>query len=440
MKLNAKRILLVGIVFFGITVLNTIHDSTTMKILGQDFPHLSNTMKGLIMSIDNIFALFMLPLFGAWSDKCNSKWGKRKPFVFFGTLGACFALLLIPVSLGINSLPLFVIFLCLFLIALGAYRSAGVSIVSDVTIKPLRSKANALINIMGAVGGLLTQQLVVLLFRDPVNGIRPIPLIWMYVASIAIAIIALIIYVLFVNEVKMAKEREALEQELGIEDEIIVVEDKKEKIVLSKSQWSSLILCLVAIGVSMLGYNLFTTFWPAYATSVLHMPDGSFAAPLSFMMIAGIVTVWPVGMIATKIGRKKTICIGFGIAIICAVAGMFAKSSLAITLVITLYGVANSFVIVNTLPMVMEVSTGSTIGKFTGIYYIATQIAMITSPLCGAMFDGFNAAGIGGVEGLGAYFPLIALFYVLALIPLFFAKHGDGKTLKDIEMAKAEAK
>ena len=424
--------MLIGIVFFGISVLNTMHDQTTMLILGQEFPHLSQTFKGFIMSIDNIFALFMLPLFGSMSDRCKSKWGKRKPFVFCGTLGACIMLLMFPIALGIPSLPLFITFICFFLIALGAYRSAGVSIVSDVTIKPLRSKANALINMMGAIAYVIGNLIVKMLFKAPnaSTGIRAIPLVWMYIAFACVAIIALIVYMLFVKEIKLTKEREAIEKELGIDEEIAV---EKEKIILSKEQRFSLILLLVSICLWTFGYNAITTFYPQYSTTILSTLDGDFTIATTIAAVAGLLTYIPTGMLAGKIGRRKTILIGYIIALTATLGAIFVKNDILMICVFVLIGMAQAMVIVNTLPMVVEFSNRNTIGQFTGFYYVATQLASTLTPLIGGItFDVCAYFGIAGAGGLVALFPYAAIFFLVAGVPMLFVKFGDGKKLSEI--------
>lgn len=429
MKLNYKRTLLIGVVFFGISVLNTVHDMTTMVILGQEFPELSNTFKGFVMAIDNILALFMLPLFGRLSDGCSSKWGKRKPFVFWGTIFACGMLVMFPFAIGIPSLPLLVTFICLFLIALGAYRSAGVSIVSDVTIKPLRSQANALINLMGAVGYILGQQVVRFLFKDinPVTGVRDISLFWMYLVYALVALVALIVYLLFVNETKLTKEREALEAQLGIEDEIT---HTGAKIILSKPQKTSLILVLISICLWTFGYNVITTYYPAYAKAILLAKDGSYVGATTIAGAAAVLAYIPTGWVAGKIGRRKTILIGYLAALCACVLAVFAKSLDSMIALFVMIGIAQAMVVVNTLPTVVEFSNKNTIGQFTGFYYIATQLAAALTPLIGGMiFDYCAAINIAGTDGLLALFPYATVFILLATIPLFFAKHGDSKPL-----------
>ncbi len=421
------RTLLIGIVFFGISVINTVHDMTTMVILGQEFPDLSSTFKGFVMAIDNILALFMLPLFGKLSDNCTSKWGKRKPFVLVGTLVACGALLLFPIALNIPSLPMFMTFICMFLIGLGIYRSAGVSIVSDVTIKPLRSKANALINLMGAIAYLLGQQIVGILFKDPVNGVRPIPLSYLYIAYVVVALIALVVYIMFVKEVKLSKEREEQEKELGIDTEEVV---EKTKVILTADKKKSLILILASICLWTFGYNVLTTYYPEYAKTILATADGSFTLATTVAAGAGLIGYIPIGILASKIGRRKTIMLGFTLSLVATISAMFVANFYVMMGLFVFIGVGQAMVVVNTLPMVVEFSNKNTIGQFTGFYYIATQLASALTPLIGGIiFDVCASAGIAGTNGLKALFPYATVFILLAFIPILFTKFGDSKPI-----------
>lgn len=441
MKLNNKRVLLLGVVFLSISILNGAHDSITNKILEEQF-NVPAIWSGLIMAIDNILALFMLPVFGRLSDACTSPWGKRKPFVFFGTLSACLFLLLFPIAINTNNLTMFIIVICLFLVALGTYRSAGVALVSDVTIKPLRSKANALINLMGAVAFILGQLFTLFLFKDATrdaNGniiieagrvLRAIPIQYYYIGIVVIALLCLVVYLLKINERKLTKEREDLENELKLEDDVVV---DGVKIKIDKAHAISLILILLTIAFWTFGYNGVTTFYGVYASEILGIKDGGFAGPTLIAGIAGFASYIPIGIISSKIGRRKTILGGLVIAFIAFGFAIFARVGWLMYVLFALVGVAQASIIVNTLPMVVEFANRNTVGQFTGYYYIATQTASALSPLLiGAirMITGVGTGiGIGGPGGLLSLFPYATIFMVLAFIPLLFAKYGDSKPI-----------
>ncbi|MEG1806141.1 MAG: MFS transporter [Clostridia bacterium] len=431
MKLNYKRTFIVGFVFLSISLLNGVHDSSTNVILLQKFG-LGNVERGLIMAIDNILALFMLPLFGKLSDNSNSKFGKRKPFVLFGTLSACAFLMLFPVANQMDNLLFFIIAIFLFLFALGTYRSAGVSLVSDVTIKPLRSKANAIINLMGAVAFVLGNLATLLLFKSPdkVTGVRAIPLTYYYLAFVVMTVIALIVYLFKVDEVKLSKDREKIEDELHLEDDDII---DGTKIKMPKKQWISLGLILLSIAMWTFAYNAATTNYSVYAGIVLGTKDGGFALPTLVAGVTALIAYVPIGMLATKIGRRKTILLGLLLALVCLTPAVFVRSEWAIILVFAFFGIAQAMIVVNTLPMVMEFANKNTNGQLTGIYYVATQMAQALTPLlAGVVMNFFSAElgnGLGGQLGMLALFPYSAFFVFIAIIPMLFVKYGDSKPL-----------
>lgn len=160
-KLNSRRTILVGLAFLSICTFWQMYDSVMTLILTDTFK-LNETFAGAIMAADNVLALFLLPFFGALSDKTSTRIGRRMPFIVGGTAAAAILMNLIPLlddryaaSPSTGILVLFIIVLGLLLVSMGTYRSPAVALMPDVTPKPLRSRANAIINLMGAVGGIL---------------------------------------------------------------------------------------------------------------------------------------------------------------------------------------------------------------------------------------------------------------------------------------------
>ena len=155
MKLNYKRTFLVGLAFLSICAFWQMYDNIVPLILQGTF-HLNETLTGAIMAADNVLAVFLLPLLGSLSDKADTRWGKRTPFIVVGTVLAVVLMMLLPHADKTGNFVLFVISLFFLLIAMGLYRSPAVALMPDLTPKPLRSQANAIINLMGAVGGIYT--------------------------------------------------------------------------------------------------------------------------------------------------------------------------------------------------------------------------------------------------------------------------------------------
>ena len=161
MKLNYKQTILIGFAFLSISSFWQMYDNLVPLILTNTFD-INEAISGIIMAADNILALFLLPLFGGISDRSRFKMGKRKPFILFGTIAAVVLMMGLPVldnsyfaAPALWKLVSFIVLLGFLLISMGTYRSPAVALMPDVTPKPLRSKGNAVINLMGAVGGIL---------------------------------------------------------------------------------------------------------------------------------------------------------------------------------------------------------------------------------------------------------------------------------------------
>ena len=214
MKLDNKRTITIGFAFLAISAFWQMYDNIIPLILKYFF-NIGDTLSGGIMALDNIFALIMLPLFGAWSDKVNHKRGKRTPFIFVGTVIAVAAMLLLPLAANSRNLVLFVAALFVTLFAMSTFRSPAVSLMPDVTPKPLRSKANAIINLMGAIGVICALALIMFLVGEgKTPNYEPL-----FIAIAAIMVISLVILLTKVDENKFVAERIAKEKEWGIEDE-----------------------------------------------------------------------------------------------------------------------------------------------------------------------------------------------------------------------------
>ena len=212
MKLNAKRTTLVGLAFLSICAFWQMYDFTVPLVLKNTYG-LGDTWAGLVMAMDNIVALFLLPLFGALSDRTTAKLGRRMPYIAFGTLAAVILLLFMPVIVRRGSLTVFLISLGLLLLATGTYRSPAVALMPDVTPKALRSKANAIINLMGAVGGVITLGMIktlVVRTTDPATGTVMSDYGYLYIGVAAVMTICVIALLLTVRERKLVAEMEAI--------------------------------------------------------------------------------------------------------------------------------------------------------------------------------------------------------------------------------------
>ena len=404
MKLNYKRTFLVGLAFLSISAFWQVYDGIVPLILKHTF-HVNDAVSGGIMALDNVLALVLLPVFGALSDKVKSPLGRRTPFILFGTIAAVISMLLIPWSNAMKSLPFFVVALFATLLSMSTYRSPAVALMPDVTPKPLRSKANAVINLMGAVGGIMTLALTGVLVAD---GDDPsyFPI---FLAVAAICILAVGTLVATIREPKLALPPEEPEKK-----------DENSGAVMSGPVKKSFAFILASVFLWFMGYNAVTTAFSRYAQIYWGLTGGSFAYTLIVAQAAAIVSYLPVGMIASRVGRKKTILAG--VALLCvafASAAFFKTFSSLMFVFFALAGIGWASINVNSYPMVVEMSQGADVGKYTGIYYTFSMSAQILTPvLSGALLE---------YVGYWTLFPYGALFVAAAFVTMLFVRHGDNR-------------
>jgi len=615
MKLNYKRTLLVGFAFFLICAFWQAYDTIIPLMLTNKFG-LDQTWSGLIMSLDNILALFMLPLFGALSDKKSTKYGKRTPFIFIGTICAvlCFVGLtfadnaqLSKLSEGtkeeywqanytvenreynsitnplkietpddfetehkagdamnaytvhdyaakvyygktykqlteaeqsalkdwyldkdalsyntyytydkesdtykvcsvkekgglfggtkyvyadgsdvesgarpINAysslvsdaenqfaktvtqangwiLAIFIIILLMTLVSMAVFRSPAVALMPDVTVKPLRSKANAIINLMGTVGGILVLLLGMVFGTGNVAN-QTMSYTWFVLTVCGIMAVALVVFIFTVKENKWNKEMLELQAVLDAEDEQDNKDAEKEgaakdatepdeakgataandaasepdtakdatqdvkpkKQRLPKGKLISLILILASVALWFIGYNAITSKYSVYAVNVLNK---DYNTTLLIAQAAAVISYVPVGILASKIGRKTSILIGVGLLTAAFFGAIFIDSSSPTWLMYILFalaGIAWATINVNSFPMVVELAQGGDIGKYTGYYYTASMAAQVVTPiLSGALMDAMGTMGV--------LFPYATIFVAGSFVTMLFVKHGDSK-------------
>lgn len=414
MKLDNKRTITIGFAFLAISAFWQMYDNIIPLILKYFF-NIGDTLSGGIMALDNIFALIMLPLFGAWSDKVNHKRGKRTPFIFVGTVIAVAAMLLLPLAANSRNLVLFVAALFVTLFAMSTFRSPAVSLMPDVTPKPLRSKANAIINLMGAIGVICALALIMFLVGEgKTPNYEPL-----FIAIAAIMVISLVILLTKVDENKFVAERIAKEKEWGIEDEEEIT-DENGNTTLPKPVKCSLVFLLLSVAFWYMAYNAVTTAFSKYATEMWGMEGGGFAGALMVASVGALISFIPVGIISSKIGRKKVIL--FGVLLLAAsffCGCLFKTPNFGVNIVFLLVGMAWASINVNSYPMVVEMCKGSDIGKFTGMYYTFSMAAQVLTPILSGFF----------LEHVGYWtlFPYATVFAVIAFCTMLNVKHGDSK-------------
>ena len=433
MKLNYKNTIFVGIVFLSISLFWQAYDNIVSKILDKVFLF-SNAERGIIMALDNIVALVMLPIFGSLSDKTTTRFGKRTPYIVVGTVLASLTFVLVGVCADSKTLVGFLIALGFVLIFMSVYRSPAVALMPDVTVKPLRSKGNAIINLMGALGGLITLVAIPIVYKD---GGTFLPI---FALVSAFMLLFLVVFLFTVKEPTLVEKMKEDEIKYGLVEEEEEAVESNEK--LGKAKLKSMIFLLASVFLWFMGYNAVTSSFSVFAEKIWGIEGGSFTLPLLVAQVAAIAMYIPVGIIASKIGRKKTILVGIIMMFVAFLAAFVIGSNVfdfihvdlsgsvfshpifyLMSFFFALCGAGWATINVNSYPMVVEMSKGSSVGKYTGYYYTASMAAQILTPyLSGLIMD----VSWITMKGLFIY---SAIFLALAFLTMMFVFHGDSKPM-----------
>ena len=429
LKLNNKRTILVGLAFLSISAFWQMYDSVMTLILAGTF-QLNETVSGAIMAADNVLALFLLPLFGAISDRTETRIGRRMPFILGGTAAAAVLMNLLPLldnryaaAPSPVTLAGFVAVLALLLVAMGTYRSPAVALMPDVTPKPLRSKGNAIINLMGAVGGILYLAVAAVMYpTSRTEGAAHVDYQPLFLVVSLIMAAAVVVLFLTVREPKLAEENRRLEAAHPEWD--LAEDDGSGHEALPAPVKRSLGVLLVSISLWFIAYNGVTTWFTRYVAEVMGEGLGGASTCLLVATAGAIVSYIPVGAAASRFGRKKTILFGVALLAACFLLGfvlttVYSSIQPIMYLVFALVGLAWAAINVNSLPMVVEMCRGSDIGKFTGYYYTFSMAAQVVTPIA--------AGALISAVGYRVLFPYAACFAALAFVTMCFVRHGDVK-------------
>lgn len=394
MKLDYKKTLLIGLAFFSASMVWPIYNSYVPIFLEK---YLSSTfLIGIIMTIDNIFAVVFQPIFGALSDKVNTRYGRRMPFLLVGVpLGAIF-FSLIPFEFSLASLMLFVI---LTNFSMSIYRAPAVALMPDLTPPPLRSKANGVINLMGGIAAVIAFGAGGALYKID----RHYPF---FMASI-IMVIAVILLYSFVKEPKNIHKKSETEDDAEVKD--------KSKL---RGQFLSLVFLLLAIFFWFTGYQAVEAFFSLYGKHILGINEGDASILLMFFSASFVIFSIPAGIIATKFGRKRTIMTGIVGLLIIFIALTMIRSVAIIRILLIIGGLLWGSINVNSYPMVVEMATSGGIGKYTGYYYFFSSMAAIVSP---ALFGWIRDL----VDSYQPLFIYAAVSFLFALFFMMLVKHGE---------------
>lgn len=525
LKLNIKKTIFVGLAFASISAFWETYNFVVPLMLNRTFG-LTDSLRGLVMGLDNILALFMLPLFGTLSDRTNTRLGKRTPYFLFGTLAAVLLFIGLPFAESVqlkkaeqianevtnetlwdylkdgqkqnlsdflkkngiviegeedlreeflkiektkinengetvdnevydefvrpalrsytfqnltvkNPWPLiiYLFVLLLVLIAMGTYRSPTVALMPDVTPEPLRSPANAIINLMGGIGTVLAMVANMVLFARYASGYYA-PYTILFVAVDLLMLIFLLIFMLTVRENRLLKERQEICEKFGI---VEGMEQKasKEKIRfrdIPKGVLKNFVLALIGIFFITMATDAINSSFSVYATDNLGFAKGTASLVKTISLVFSGLAFIPVGYMAYKLGRRRTIMTGIICIAVSLFAAYFVNRDIRVWFVVCyfLMNFGNVIVVVNTLPLVLENSDTNTVGRFTGFYYTATMLASSVSPFLSGVF--MDLAGQRKVMFI--YSPVLAL---LSVTVLYFVK-GLGERKNPQVVAEAEEK
>ncbi|MCR5770712.1 MAG: MFS transporter [Butyrivibrio sp.] len=431
LKLNYGRTILIGFAFMSICTFWQFYDNEIPRILKYTFG-LGEGVTGFIMALDNVFALFLLPLFGTFSDRVNTRFGKRMPFILAGTfLATILFQILINVANVPGRLPLFIVVLLLLLVSMGIYRSPAVAMMPDLTPPPLRSRANAIINLMGTVGAIYTLAMISLLLKDAEDQTKTNYTPLALAISIAMVVSVVILFIT-INENKIrdkvTKEVEAAGLSMNdADDEASMKAQKAAKEGTDKVRSTmdplvkrSLMFLLVSVLLWYAAYNAVTTAFSRYVEEVWGLKNGAYANCLMIATVAAVVSYLPIGWISAKIGRKKTILVGVALMSICYFCGVFATGySNAIAVMFAIIGFGWAAINVNSYPMVVQMSDAADIGKYTGYYYTFSMAAQVFTPIAsGLLLEHVSYRTL---------FPYAFIFSTLAFATMLMVRHGDSE-------------
>ncbi len=429
MKLNYGRTVRIGFAFLAICAFWQMYNNVIPLILTNTF-HMNESLSGAIMAADNVLALFLLPLFGSLSDKCKSPMGRRKPFILAGTVLSVLLMLLVPVLdnryFSYPSKGLSMIFVCvlgLLLIAMGTYRSPAVALMPDLTPKPFRSRANAVINLMGALGGIIYLILASILYSEArTKGLAHVNYLPLFLIVAAIMVLSLLIVLFTINEPALRLQVENYEKDHPEQETAPVGDDGSRT--LPPAVKRSLIFLLISVSLWFISYNAVETWFTTYAQRMWGMSLGSASLCLTIATGGAILSYIPIGQAAARFGRRRVIIAGvillascfFVLFIYTLLSGSFHP---VLYLLLLLIGLAWAAINVNSLPMVLEMCSGAEIGRFTGLYYTFSMAAQIVTPVA--------AGTLMNRIGYTSLFIYSTLFAGMAFLTMSQVKHGDTK-------------
>jgi MFS family permease len=412
MKFNYGRIFLLGFGFFGVSVIWTVYNAFVPLFLANKF-NLAPALIGFFMTLDNIAALFIQPPVGAWSDRLRTPIGRRMPFILIGAPIGALAFGIIPIA---SVLPLFVACTSTLLLSMAFWRTPVVALMPDITPSKYRSQANGIINLMGGIGTIIASLVGSTLYE--INIAFPF---WM--GSVLVIVASLLVFIF----IKEPKEYEESEVEPNMFDSLRELFQSEEK---------SAVRILWAIFFWFLAYTGIEAFLTLYATKYVGLPEGDAGRLLGHIGLFFVIFAFPAGILGSRIGRRVTISIGivlmalliFALFILPAdvLAPILTKLPVlgnvrVISLFLMPAGIAWALININSLPMVVDMTTAARLGTFTGLYYLFSTLSAIVGP----NFNGLLVQLSGNRYNIIMLFSPI--FLLVALVLMFGVRRGEAQ-------------
>jgi len=429
LKLNVRRTFFIGLAFFAILMLWRVHLVQTplllRRLLYDNFGYTEGEyfgIIGIIMAIDNVLAIFLLPLFGLWSDRTKNRLGKRMTFVIIGGTLSVIFFPLMAVMFVVNRIWLFIAMLALMKIAMNLWRGPAVSLMPDITPKPLRPKANAIVNFVGYLGAILGGLLVMIWSFQWNDAMADISLMPFYLTAVVMMAIVLILLFKF----KENKVNEEMKEQMEIGETLSETQERVEaNKPLSKADKKNLWIVMATVFMAWFAFNAIDTFGSNFEQDAFGTDNWGMLGIV--LALTALVAFLPLIKLTKKIGRKNSVLIGMGINIFALTIAIFMPNTWALIPVFMLSGLGWALVNISAFPIVVEMASLKNIGLITGIYYIATQSAQALTSVGAGFF--FRALGPNWTNWFWIYG---VVFTVFAFILCLFFKP------RKVEMPVAE--
>jgi Na+/melibiose symporter-like transporter len=405
MRFNYGKIFLLGFGFFGVSVIWATYNAFVPLFLANKFG-LEPALIGFFMTLDNIAALFIQPPVGAWSDRLRTSIGRRMPFILIGAPISAVAFGLIPMA---AVLPLFVACTTTLLLSMALWRTPVVALMPDITPSQFRSQANGIINFMGGLGSIIA-----FIGGSALYKMNPAFPFWL---GSSLVIIAVLLVFFFIKEPKVYEE--STEEKPGMIESLRTILSDKDK---------SALRVLLAIFFWFVAYNAVEAFFTLYANKHLMLEEADGARLLGQLSLIFVIFALPAGYIGSRIGRRKTIMTGIGIMILCMLSMYFFPVSTLTTeltrlpvlgvvpvigVVLMVAGAGWALININSLPMVVDMTTLERVGTYTGLYYLFSTLAAIAGPNINGWIVQLTGKDYSSVMIIGPFF-MLAAFLLMA--------------------------